>query len=164
MYENMRKGVVRIVRHLIGWGHCFRYGSENGKIWWFEGGGSWTFLVCVLLLWNLTRWATGIICVGLWYFVVDIDLWLLPSLPDVEGMGASLKYNPTIYHCPQRGGGGHAGGWGHNNDCACTKLLAWVKVKVRLAPTDSSVELEKIHLWLRSSWDSKCAGIDSPTE
>jgi hypothetical protein len=23
-------------------------------------------------------------------------LWLLPSLSDVEGMGASLKYKPTI--------------------------------------------------------------------
>ena len=56
------------------------------------------------------RWATGIICVGLWYFVVDIDLWLLPSLSDVEGMGASLKYKPTIYHCPQKGGGACQGG------------------------------------------------------
>ena len=41
MYEKMRKGVVKIVRHLIRWGHCFRYGSENGKIWCLrvEGAG-----------------------------------------------------------------------------------------------------------------------------
>lgn len=74
-----------------------------------------------------TRWATGIICVGLWYFVVDIDLWLLPSLSDVEGMGASLKYKPTIYHCPQKGGGGHAkvaGRWLRPQQWLCLYQIA----------------------------------------